>query len=38
MLTSDEETITNREIIKTIYKVELNKTPKMNKIKNRILR
>ena len=35
---SNEKTITSCKIIKTIYKVKLNKALKINKITNRILR
>ena len=35
--TSDEKTITSREIIKTIYKVESDKALKMNEITNKVL-
>ena len=38
MSTNDEKIILNREIIKIIYKIELNKTLKINKIINQILR
>ena len=36
--TSDEKMMTNREIIKTVYKVELNKVLKTNEITNKNLR
>ena len=37
-LTSDENMMTSYEVIKTVYKVELNKALKMNKITNKTLR
>ena len=37
-LTDDDETIICREIIKIVYKINLNKTSKINKIINKTLR
>ena len=36
--TDNDETMTRREIIKIIYKINLNKTLKINKIINKALR
>ena len=36
--TNDNETITRREIMKTVYKINSNKASKMNKIINKTLR
>ena len=38
LLTENDETMTHREIIKIIYKINLNKMSKVNKIINRTLR
>ena len=36
--TNDDQTVTRREIIKIVYKINLNKTSKINKIINKALR
>ena len=36
--TDDDETITRREIIKIVYKINLNKVSKINEIINKTLR
>ena len=36
--TSDDETVTRREIMKIVYKISLNKTLKVNEIINKALR
>ena len=36
--TNDDETMTRREIIKIVYKINLNKTLKVNEIINKALR
>ena len=36
--TSDDKTITHREIMKIIYKINLNKMSKVNEIINKVLR
>ena len=36
--TDDDETITRREIIKIVYKINLNKTSKVNEVINKTLR
>ena len=38
MSINNEEAMTNRKIIKTVYKVKSNKISKMNEITNRVLR
>ena len=37
-LTNDDETMTRREIIKIVYKINSNKMSKINKIINKTLR
>ena len=37
-LANDEETMTNRKLIKIVYKIDMNKTLKINKIINRTLK
>ena len=36
--TDDDETVTRREIMKIVYKINLNKTLKINEIINKMLR
>ena len=36
--TDDDETMTRREIIKAVYKINLNKISKFNEIINKVLR